>query len=305
MSSTVFTSTIANQLKDTLDGVLTDDSDGIDGGAIYPKYMDVGSMKDAYLDDLEMGGMGLLSEKAEGTEIATGTIREGNLKRYLPRVLAAKLIITREAMDDGKYPESINMARHLKRAGVLTPEYDCAIMLGRITNTAYPGGDNVPLSSASHTLPNGGTFSNKLGTAAAPSRIALTNAIAQLDHYPGFDGLISPTMPKAVVFPSEQWGVWDGIFRSEKDPTPGNFAETNAIKANNGGMEQIRVPFWTATTTGWFIKTNAEKGLRFLWRRKPSTRTWVDNDNDVMKHSYSERYALGWTNARGILHSDA
>lgn len=305
MASTVFTSTIANQLKDTLDGVLVDKTDGIESKAVYKKYMDVGNMADAYIDDLEMGGMGLLSEKPEGTEIQTGTIREGFLKRYTPRVLAGKLIITREAMDDGKYPEAIDMARHLKRSGLLTIEYDCAILLGRATNSSYVGGDGVPLASTAHTLPNGGTFSNKLGTPASPSRIALTNAIAQLDHYPGMDGLITPVEATDVVFPSEQWGVWDGIFASEKSPEPGNFAETNAIKRNESQINQVRVPFWTATTTQWFLKTNAPKGLRFLWRRKPSTRTWVDNDNDVMKHSYSQRYALGWTNARGVLWSDA
>lgn len=303
--NTVFTSTIANQLKDTLDGVLTDDSDGLEGGAVYKKYMDVGNMKDAYLDDLEMGGPGLLAEKAEGTEIQALQIREGFLKRYLPRVLAGKLVITQEAMEDGKYPESINMARHLKTSGVLTPEYDCAIMLGRATNASFVGGDNVPLASTAHTLPNGGTFSNKLGTAAAPSRIALTNAIAQLMHYPGMHGLIVPVRPKMVVYPSEQWGVWRGIMGSEKSPEAGNFAEINVIKADYGDITLCPVPFWVSTTTQWFIKTDAPKGLRFLWRRKPATRTWVDNDNMVMKHAFSERYAIGWTNARGVLWSDA
>ena len=35
---------------------------------------------------------------------------------------------------------------------------DAALMLVRATNTGYPGGDTLPLASASHTLPHGGTF---------------------------------------------------------------------------------------------------------------------------------------------------
>ena len=303
--TTVFTSTEANQLKDTLDGVLTDDADGLEAGAVYKKYMEVGNMPDAYLDDLEWGGPGLLAEKPEGQEIASLAMREGFLKRYVPRVMAGKILITEEAMDDNKYPESINMSRHLKRSGILTREYDCALILARATNTSYVGGDNVTLANTAHTLPNGGTFSNMLGVASAPSRIALTNAVSQLMHYPGLDGLITPIQPKKVVFPSEQWGVWEGIMGSTLDPTPGNLAEINVIKKNYSGLQLVNVPFWTNTQTNWMIITDAEKGLRFLWKRKARTRTWVDNDNEVMKHSYSQRYATGWTNARAFLFSNA
>lgn len=302
---TVFQSTIANQLKDTLDGVQVDTADGLEAEAVYKDYMDEGNMPDAYLDDLEMGGMGLLSEKAEGTEIQLGTVSEGFLKRYLPRVLAGKLIITAEAMDDGKYPEAIDMARHLKRSGILTREYDSVSIWARATNTSYLGGDGVTLASTAHTLPNGGTFSNMLGTAAAPSRIALTNAFAQLMQYPGLDGLITPVKPKAVVYPVQQWGVWEGILGSKMSPEAGNFSQINVINKNYSNLKLIPVPFWTNTTTNWSVLTDAKKGLRFLWRRKPKTRTWVDNDNDVMKYSYSQRYAIGWTNARSILFSNA
>lgn len=305
MATSVFTSTIASQLKDTLDGVLVDGEDGMDG-SIWKEFVKEGNMPDNYLDDLEMGGPGLLSEKPEGAEIQPLAVNEGNLKRYNPRVMAGKLIITREAMDDGKYKEAIDMARFLRRSAALTVEYDWAVLLSRATNTSYPGGDNVPLASASHTLPAGGTFSNLLGTAAAPSRIAATNMIAQLQQYPGFDGLISPVRPKKLVCPVQQAGVWEQIFGSEKAPDAGNFAAINNLRTWKWGRpEVVPNPYWTATTTKWLMTTDAEKGFRHLWRKKPWTRTWVDNDHEVMKYSHQMRYAIGWTNARGICFSDA
>lgn len=301
----VFQSTIANQLKDTLDGVQTDKSDGLEAKATYKKFVEVGNMPDAYLDDLEMGGPQLMSVKAEGTEIQSMSLNEGTLTRYIPRVLAGKIVITQEAMDDGKYPESINMSRYLKRSGVLTIEYDWGIYLGRATSTAQLGGDGVPLASTAHTFPGGGTFSNMLGTAAALSTVSLTNAFAQLMQYPGLDGLISPVLPKAVVYPVQLWGTAMTIKNSTMDPSTGNFTATNVIKDEYGNLEWIPEPFWTNTTTKWVVKTDAEKGLRHLWKRKYSTRTWVDNDNQVMKHAASQRYAIGHTNARGILFSDS
>src|SRR5512146_3572314 len=174
----VFQSTTANMLKDTLDGVQMDKSDGLEAKAVYKKFVDVSNMPDAYLDDLELGGPQLMSVKAEGSEIASMNLNEGNLTRYIPRVVAGKITITEEAMDDNKYPEAINMSRHLKRSGVLTVEYDCGTYLGRATSTSQLGGDGVPLASTSHTLPGGGMFSNMLGTAAALSTVALTNAFA-------------------------------------------------------------------------------------------------------------------------------
>jgi hypothetical protein len=302
---TVFQSTIANQLKDTLDGVQTDKSDGLEAKATYKKIVEVGNMPDAYLDDLEMGGPALLSVKAEGTEIQSLNLNEGSLTRYIPRVLAGKITITQEAMDDGKYPESINMSRHLKRSGVLTIEYDWGIYFGRATSTSQLGGDGQPWASASHTLPGGGTFSNMLGTPAALSVIALTNAFAQLMQMPGLDGLITPVMPKQVVYPVQLWGTAMTIKNSTMDPAAGNFSATNVIKDEHSDIDWRPEPFWTATTTKWFVGTDAEKGFRHLWKKKYATRTWVDNDNMVMKHAASQRYAIGHTNARGMLFSDS
>ena len=83
--ATVFTSSIANALKETLETIVDDDTDGYEKKAHYKKWMWVGGMDDNYEDDLETGGPGLASEKPEGGEIPTGTIREGVLTRYTAR----------------------------------------------------------------------------------------------------------------------------------------------------------------------------------------------------------------------------
>lgn len=302
--SAILTSSIANSLKETLDEIIDDSTDGIEANAVYTGYMDTKSMKDNYEDDLEMGGPGLASEKPEGSEISVGTIREGVLTRYIARTFAQKLIITEEAIEDAKYPEAINAARRLKRAMFKTVEYDCANILARGWNTSYLGGDGLPLFSASHTLPNGGSFSNTLSTPMSPSVAAVTEMTTAIHKLPGHDGLIEGYNPTKVVCPEAQWAVWSQILNSNFTPTAGNFAEINVVKQDLS-LKVIPVRFWSNTDTNWLMLTDADNGLQLRWRRKARGRSWVDNDHENMKFSVSARWARGWSDPRCAFGSQA
>jgi hypothetical protein len=109
--STVFTGTIFHTLKRTLRNIVDDASDNYAKNAYVGRFCEEGTMDDNYVDDLEFGGPGLATEKTEGQEISTGTMREGVLTRYLARTFAQKLIVTREAMEDTKYDQALRLAR--------------------------------------------------------------------------------------------------------------------------------------------------------------------------------------------------
>lgn len=304
MAGTIFTSTLANQLKDTLNVIVNDKSDGVENGMIWKKWCEDNKMTDAYEDDLEVAGPGLASEKPEGTEIALGTMREGFLTRYLARTFGLKLIITEEAMEDSKYPEAIQLAKRLKRSMAKTMDIDATAMLMRAFNSSYVGGDGQPLCSSSHTLAHGGTFSNQLATALSPSRMAVIVATTQMRLYPGHDGITEGYEPKAVLCPMAQWAVWQGIVGSEYAPEAGEFNEINVVNKQLS-LEIVPIKFWSNTTTNWIMKTDCENGLQMRIRRKMSGRAWVDNDNMVMKHAQSARWARGWSDARCVLGSNA
>lgn len=304
MSGTVFTSTIANSLKETLNVIVDDKSDGYESGLLMKKWCEEMSMKDNYEDDLEMGGPGLASDKPEGTEIALGTIREGFLTRYLARTYALKLIVTEEAMEDAKYPEAIKAAKRLKRSMFKTIDIDATAILQRMFNASYVGGDGVALGSASHTLPHGGTWSNILATPMSPSRMAVIVARTQAAQYPGHDGITEGATLKKILCPEAQWATWMGIVGSTHAPEAGEFNEINIVNSELG-LEVVANKYWTNTTTNWAILTDAENGINFRFRRKPRSNTWVDNDNMVMKYGISARWARGWSDARCIIGSNA
>ncbi len=299
-AGTVFTSSIANALKETLEMVIDDKTDGYDAKALLHQWMDEMTMDDNYEDDLESGGPGLASEKPEGSEIATGSIREGYLTRYIARTFALKLIITEEAMEDRKYPKILNAARRLKRALWKTADIDATNILVRGFNTAFTGGDGEPLWSANHTLPHGGTFSNIMAVPASPSRASVITATSQIFKYPGHDGITEGFMPKVVVCPVEQWATWEGLLRSRFAPETNEFNEINVV---NQTLDLRAVPnkYWSNTTTNWALLTDCEYGINFRWRRRPRSRTWVDNDQELMKYGISSRWARGWSDARCTL----
>jgi hypothetical protein len=293
----VFTSTIFNATKLTLEKIIDDKTDNVESSAVFRKWLEERSMKDYYEDDLESAGPGLASETGEGEEIPTGTIKEGYITRYIARKWALKLIISEEAAEDSKYPEILRAAQRLKRALWKTVDIDCTFMLVRAANTAYPGGDGLPLASASHTLPFGGTFSN-LGAAASPSKIALVNVVTAIKKYPGHDGITEGYSPETVVCPVDQWATWRELTGSKFDPVDSNFARINVVQDMD--LKVVPNKHWNNTTTNWAVLTDAPDKLNIRWRRKPRSRTWVENSNEVAMYGISSRWARGWSDPRAI-----
>jgi hypothetical protein len=249
------------------------------------------------VDDTEIAGPGLLSQKSEGAEMALGQVRMGFMKRYTAQTYAMKLVITKEAQEDNKYMEAIPLARMLKKSAWQTADVMAALMLARAENTGYLGGDQVPLASASHTMPHGGTFSNTMATPMSPSNAALMQVRASLAQLPGLNGIIAPVLAEKVVFPIVQESIWDILLGSAKSPEAGNFHAINIAHKMN--LTPVPVHHWTNTTTNWAVITDQEQGLTFKWRVKPESNTWMDNDNTTIKFGIRARWDMGWTNARG------
>jgi hypothetical protein len=302
-STFVFESAVADTLKATLETIIDDDTDGLESAAVFPKYMDIREMSDAYEDDLEMGGPGLATETNEGAEMPNGSISEGVLYRYIARKFALKLQITEETIEDTKYPMAIKAAQRLKRALWKSADVDASNRLARAFSTTYPGGDGVPLISASHPLPNGGTFSNLMNPALSPSVAAMIVAKSAVMKYPGHDGVTEGYNPVKIVFPTEQWAVWEELTGSKMRPEAGNFAAINVV--NKIDLDLVPVKFWTNTTTNWIMFTDADDGLNFRWRRRPRSRTWVENSQEVMIYGVSARWSHGWSDARSAYGSNA
>lgn len=300
--SLLSTSNIAKSLKETLDEIVDDSMDGLQAKAIYPKYMETKTMDDQYEDDLEMGGPGLATEKAEGQTLDAGQINEGYTTRYTARKFGLMLQITEEALDDAKYPQVIDAAKRLKRAAWKTRDIDAANVLNRAWNASYTGGDGVALCSTSHTLPGGGTFSNTLATPFSPSRAALIVVTTAVRSLPGHDGITEGYEPEKVLCPLSQEMAWRGILGSDKVPESAN-NELNVFAEM--GIKLVPVKYWSASTTNWMVQTDCDNGLQWRDRKAMKGRSWVENSNETMMFSISYRSARGWSDPRNVYGSQA
>jgi hypothetical protein len=302
--SEIFTSTASLALKETLEGIDTDEHGSEGSKAIFPKWMTVKNMSDNYIEYYEIAGSGLAGEKPEGESIPLGTIYEGPLTRFNARTYGQRMIVSDEALEDLKYDKVIMAAKRNNRSLWKLADFDATLVLVRATSSSFVGGDGQPLASTSHVLPGGGTYSNMLATAMSPSKASLVIAAAQLMQQVGHDGLIDGVEAKKAVYPVQQWGVWREILGSTNDPTPGAF---NAINVVNRDLNITPVPvkYWTNTTTNWALITDAELGLMWFWRRKPKSNTWVTEDKTMMNYAITARWSRGWVNPRAILFSNA
>ena len=297
----IITSNVYKSLKTILDNVITDPVDSGKSDLIYPKWMDVKSMADNYVIDQEVAGSLLLQQKAEGANAEVGSIQEGYEKRYIARTYALHLHIAEESLEDSKYEQYINAAKRLTRSGYKTQDFDATNVIIRSTSSTYTGGDGVSLGSASHTLPYGGTWSNIADTYQTPSRAVLIGAITKVGKYPSQNGLTEGYMIKKIVCPLAQWAVWEGILKSTQVPES-NANELNVVgpKGSMAGIEVVPIKYLDASsTTIWGAVTDADNGLQWRNRRKMRSRTWVDNDAEVMKYGVSYRSDRGWSDARG------
>lgn len=295
----VSTSVIANSLKNTLEKIPTDKTDGLEARAVFKRWCKVGTQSDYYEDDLEYAGPGLASEFDEGTEMPVGTIREGYIERYIARKFGLKIIVTEEALEDGKYKEVIQAAKRCKRALWLTADVDASLMLARAENSSYTYGDGVPLASSSHTLPHSGTFSNTPTTPLSPSRAAIIEHTTAIRKLPSHDGVVTDYIkPKAVVHPVDQWATWSMLLKSTKAPEAGEFNAINVVNTDLDIMPIANV-HWDNTTTNYCYITDVDNGFSFRWRRKPRSRSWGDNDQELTKWGISARWSRGITDKRG------
>lgn len=299
----ITTSSGFRTLRKTLDNIITDPDDGIGTDLDCSYYMQTETMTRNFVDDLENGGVPLLTEKGEAQPIDELNLYDGATTRYISRKFAGLLSISEEMDEDGQYNgEYIAPARRLKGAGFRTLEVDCANIFNRAWNAAYVGGDGQPLASASHTIPGGGTFSNTLATPFSPSMAALNTVRQNVMVMPGHHGLREGYMVKKVVHPVAQDGAWETILGTKNGL---NTAGQDLNVVANKGYTHRPILYWTGSDTNWGTITSAPNGLKLKWRRRFKSRTWYEERTEVIYHGLSGRWARGWSDPRGFYGSQA
>lgn len=265
----------------------------------WDKLFEKNSSDRAYEEDLGLSSFGLASVKNEGAPITYDTERQGFTSRYNHVVYALGFIVTREIFEDDQYGKvGAQKAKALARSMRQTKEIVGANIYNRAFDSNYKGGDGVELISASHPNVAGGTFSNKIATAADLSEAALEQAVIDIAGFRDDRGLLIAARPEKLVIPYQQTFEAKRILGA--DGRVGTDLNDPNVLKDMGLFSNVVINHYLTDPDAWFILTNVKDGLKYFERRADQFEMDNDFDTENAKFKATARYSFGWSDPRAI-----
>ena len=264
---------------------------------------DVETSEKAYEEDVLLSGFGAAPVKKEGAAVSYDNGQEAWVARYVHETIALAFAITEEAEDDGLYGKlGAKYSRALARSLQHTKEVKGANVFNNGFSASFVGGDNKPLFATDHPLVGGGVLSNKLATPADLSETSLEDASIQISLFTDERGIPIAVQPETLLIPPQLRFIAHRILMSDKQSGTMNNDE-NALKAQRVyGRPRINHRF--TDPDAWFIKTDAQDGLKHFVRKAVQRKLEGDFETGNMRYKATERYVFGWTDPRGAFGSE-
>lgn len=266
----------------------------------WDKLFDKNTSRRNFEQDVGVSGFGLLALKPEGTQVTYDTEQQGFTTTYRHNVFALGFIVTEEMMDDDLYDVvAPRRAKQLAFSARQTKEVNGANVYNRAFNTSYTGGDGSALLVSTHANVAGGTWSNILATASDLSEAALEQACIDISLLKDDRGLTIALVGDQLIIPPQLEFEAARILKTQfRVGTDNN--DINALKELGKFRKGAVISHFLTDTDAWFIRTNAQDGMKYF-ERKPDTFK-MDNDFDTenAKFKVSGRYSFGWTDPRGL-----
>jgi len=264
----------------------------------FDKLFDKSTSDRAWEEIVGTSGLGLAVVKAEGGAVTYDSEQQGFTSRFQHVNYALGFIITQEMMEDDQYMlVGERRSKALARSMRQTKEINGANVYNRAFNSSYTGGDGVCMVSASHPNIAGGTWSNKITTAADLSEAALEQAVIDIQGYTDDRGLLIAVTPKALIIPRQLAFEAQRILKSDgRVGTDNN--DPNVLKMM-GSIPQVVVNQFLTDSDAWFIRTS-EDGLHYFERKADTFAQDNDFDTENAKFKASGRYSFGWSDPRSI-----
>ena len=294
MRSTDFRSVVEPILNECFDGVYDQRTD---------EYSRVFRVEDGiprnYHEEPVLYGFGAAPQLPDGMPV---TYQQGGvlfLKRYVYNVYGLAFALTKVLVEDGDHIRIGQVyARHLAQSLIETKELLSANVLNRGFNSAYPGGDGVPLISPNHPIVNG-VFSNQLTTAANLSQTSLEQILIQVRQAVDNNGKNIRLVPRQLVVAPGNIFQAEVLLKSVLRAGTGN-NDINPVKSIGLLDEGAAVLSRLTSPTAFFVQTDAPEGAKLMMRRKLEKTMEGDFETDSMRYKATERYDVGVTDPRAL-----
>jgi hypothetical protein len=292
MRSTDFRSIVEPILNECFDGVYDQRAD-----EWSRVFREEDGIPRNYHEEPVLYGFGAAPQLPDGTPV---TYQQGGvlfLKRYLYKVYGLAFALTKVLVEDGDHIRIGQVyARHLAQSLVETKELLGANVLNVAFNSAYPGGDGVPLISTAHPIVNG-TFSNQLSTSANLSQTSLEQMLIQVRQAVDNNGKRIRLVPRQLIVAPGKIFQAEVLLKSVLRAGNAN-NDINPVKSIGLLDEGAAVLSRLTSSTAWWVQTDAPEGFKLLMRRRLEKTMEGDFETDSMRYKATERYDMGFTDPR-------
>jgi hypothetical protein len=294
MRSTDFRSIVEPILNECFDGVYDQRAD--EWSRVFREQ---DGIPRNYHEEPVLYGFGAAPQLPDGTPV---TYQQGGvlfLKRYVYKVYGLAFALTKVLYEDGDHIRiGQTYARHLAQSLVETKELLSANVLNTAFNSAYPGGDGVPLISTAHPIVSG-TFSNQLATAAVLSQTSLEQMLIQVRQAVDNNGKRIRLVPRQLVVAPGNIFQAEVLLKSVLRTGNAN-NDINPVKSIGLLDEGAAVLSRLSSSTAWWVQTDAPEGMKLLMRRRLEKTMEGDFETDSMRYKATERYDVGFTDPRAM-----
>jgi hypothetical protein len=269
-------------------------------GEEHKEIFETETSERSFEEETKLSGFSAAPVKNEGSAIAYDNAQEAFTARYNHETIALGFSLTEEAIEDNLYDSlSARYTKALARGMSYTKQTKGAAVLNNGFDTAYPGGDGVPLFSASHPTVSGGTNSNIPSTAADLNETSLEAAVIQIAAWVDERGLLIAAKPRKLVIPPSSMFIATRLLETElRVGTADN--DINALKSNGSIPEGYTVNHFLTDTDAWFLTTDVPNGMKHFVRSPLANSMDGDFDTGNVRYKARERYSFGWSDPLGM-----
>jgi hypothetical protein len=183
-----------------------------------------------------------------------------------------------------------------------TKQVKAAAVLNNGFNSAYTGGDGVPLFSTAHPLISGGTNSNTPSTQADLNETSLEAAVIAIAAWTDERGLLIAAKPKKLIVPPALMFTAKRLLDTElRVATADN--DINALKQMGAIPEGYTVNHFLTDSNAWFLTTDVPNGMKHFIRTPLQNSMDGDFDTGNVRYKARERYSFGWSDPLGMFGS--
>lgn len=264
----------------------------------YRDLFDIETSTQAWEEDVQMKGFGLMPIKEQGKSTTYVGQVQGYVSRYTHVAYGLGFIVTFEEMLNNLYPKvAKSRAKALGFSKRQTKELVCANVYNRAHTAAYTGGDGSIMCVTTHSTATG-SQANAI-TAADISEVCLEDIWILIAGATDDAGLKIALQAQSLHVHRDNFFEAHRILKSTlQGETALN--NINALRATAAFPKGIKMNHYFDDGDSVLVRTNCPDAMKMYMRHEYGLKKDNDFDTDNDKNKTYSYFSVGWSDWRGV-----